>query len=153
MSRNAVIGAVVACLLLVVAAGAILGWMYFTRDRVAVASYRVEIPPEKSFSALIEQEEELIKSDEVLKPVLGELQLLEHWKLESEDEGLAHIRSKLTVKSDSMRTRVKVIYRDRNQERALAVLEAINKNFGKVRAEAAAARRVPPVVPLDAPGP
>ncbi len=149
MSRPVII--VIALLLLLgLAGGGILGWKYMTRDRVAVATYRIKLPEDMSMNQLITKEKEMMKSDEVLRPVLKTLDLVERWKLESEDEALARLRTKLKVQEDVVNDRVRVIYRDRNQDRALEILEEINKVFAKVRFEAARKMSMPPVIPLEA---
>ena len=93
----------------------------------------------------------MMKSEEVLKPVISNLDLVSRWKLDSDLEALARLRSKLTVKQDG--NRVRVIYRDRSQDRALEILKAINEGFAKVRNAATVRQTMPPVIPLDAPNP
>lgn len=148
MSR-AVLIVIAVLLLLGLAGGGVMGWMYMSRDRVAVATYRVQLPKDISMNQLISKEKEMMKSDEVLIPVVKTLDLVERWKLESEDEALARLRAKLLVREDVVNDRVRVIYRDRNQDRALEILEEINKVFAKVRFEAARKMSMPPVIPLD----
>ena len=91
----------------------------------------------------------MMKSDEVLKPVVAKLDLVARWKLASEEDALARIRSKLIVEYYVQGDRVRVMYRDRSQERALEVLESINEEFIKVRNKAAMKRTMLPVVPAE----
>ena len=151
MSRKGVLTAIVVCLLLALVGGGILGWMWISRDRAAVATYRVQSLPGESMVAIIAKETEMMKSEEVLKPVISNLDLVSRWKLDSDLEALARLRSKLTVKQDG--NRVRVIYRDRSQDRALEILKAINEGFAKVRNAATVRQTMPPVIPLDAPNP
>jgi len=122
MSKKGVLAAIAVILLLGLVGAGILGWMYISRDRAAVASYRLVMPEGANMSELAEGEAALLKSEGVLRPVIGELDLLTRWKLGSEEEALARLRSKLTVKGSSANERVMVIYRDRSQERALEIL-------------------------------
>ena len=142
--------AVIAVLLLLgLAGGGILGWMWMTRDRVAVATYRLKLEEGASMSQIIEQERELMQSEKVLKQVIEKLDLVKRWKFDSEEEAITHMQTKLKVRDDPGTDRVRVIYRDRNQDRALEVLEEVNKVFAKVRFEEARKNSMPPVIPLE----
>jgi hypothetical protein len=150
MSRN-LIGAIVVCLLLCFAGAAILGWMWISRDRAAVASYRVILPEGARMEALVEKEAELMRSDAVLKPIIAELDLVTRWKLDKEEDALTRLRAKIKVKPGSVEDRVKVVYRDRSQKRALEILRSINRQFAVLRHEAAMRGDLPPVAPLERP--
>lgn len=137
------------CLLLAVLGGAVLFWMYYTRDRVAVATYRLVVPEGSAIADLIPAEAELMRSPEVLQPVAEDLDLAERWKLDSDQEAIAHLKGKLTIKSGSYPDRVKVVYRDRSQKRALEILKALNRRFGALRLEAVERGELPPMAPLE----
>ena len=149
MSKKGVISIIVVCLLLAIAGASVLGWMYLTHDRVAVATYKVQIPPGARMTDFISKEDEMMKSDAVLKPVVAKLDLVARWKLASEEEALARIRSKLIVEYYVPGDRVRVMYRDRSQDRALEVLESINEEFAKIRYEATKKKTMLPVVPAE----
>jgi hypothetical protein len=149
MSKKGVISIIVVCLLLASTGAGVLGWMYFTRDRVAVATYKVQVPTGAKMTDFISQEDELMKSDAVLKPVVAKLDLVARWKLASEEEALERIRSKLIVEYYVQGDRVRVMYRDRSQDRALEILESINEEFAKIRYEEAKKKTMLPVVPVE----
>lgn len=149
MSKKAVVTAIAVSLFLVFLAVGVLGWAWVNRERAAVASYRIEVPADARVADLVVKETELMMSREVLQPVIGELDLLSRWKLQTEEEALERLRSKLTVKAGSLADRVRVVYRDRNQERALEILAAINRRFVAARREASREGDLPPVVPVN----
>jgi uncharacterized protein involved in exopolysaccharide biosynthesis len=133
MSRRGVHGILAVILLLgVVGAGAI-AVKWFTRDRVAVASYRVDGPPSLDSAKLIEVEREAMTSDAVLKPVIADLDLVSRGGLDGEDEALAHGREKLKMFEGIEPGQVRLLYRDRRQERALEVLRAITASYIEMR--------------------
>ena len=132
--------------------GGILGWM--ARDRVGILSYRLQVEEGASRREVIEKEEKLMKSDQVLKQVIENLGLIEQWRMDSEEEALAHMRSKLILKEnrlgeDRLGVRVRVLYRDRKQARAFEVLQEIKKIFTPVRIEAVRKNDLPPLAPRD----
>ncbi len=150
MSRSVVI-VIAVILLLGLVGGGILGWMAFTRDRVGILSYRVQVAEGVSMREVIEEEEKLMKSDQVLKEVIKNLGLIEQWRMDSEEEALAHMRSKLILREDRVAWGgVRVLYRDRRQDRALKVLQGIKDVFILVRHEAAGRTGLPALVPKDA---
>jgi uncharacterized protein involved in exopolysaccharide biosynthesis len=149
MSKKGVISIIVVCLLLAIAGASVLGWMYLTKDQVAVTTYKVQVPPGARMTDFISKEDEMMKSDAVLKPVVAKLDLVARWKLASEEEALARIRSKLIVEYYVQGDRVRVMYRDRGQDRALEVLESINEEFAKIRYEATMKKTMLPVVPAE----
>ncbi|MFP6881828.1 MAG: hypothetical protein VCA34_12810, partial [Roseibacillus sp.] len=61
MFRKRVLTAIAVCLLLALVGGGIVGWMYFSRDRAAVAAYRVQSAPGESMVAIIAKETEMMK--------------------------------------------------------------------------------------------
>ena len=148
MSRP-VLAVIAVILLLVLGGGATLGWMYLTRDRVALLTYRLELPEEINMREVVAHEKKRLHSEEVLKPVIESLDLVARWGMDSEGEALEHMRSKLIVKEDRVASQIRVIYRDRKQDRALEVLDEINEVFGKVRSEATRRSELPPVIPLQ----
>ena len=147
MSRP-VLSVIAVILILGLGGGAVLGWLYWTRDRVALLTYRVQLPEEISMREVVANEKKLLHSDEVLKPVIESLNLVEGWGMDSENEALEHMRAKLIVREDRGSSQVRVIYRDRKQERALDILDEINDVFSKVRSEAARRREFPQVIPM-----
>ena len=149
MSRP-VVNVIAVILLLGLAGGGILGWMALTRDRVAILSYRVQLAEGASMREVIEKEEKLIKSNQVLKQVIGNLGLIEQWRMDSEEEALAHMRRKLILKEDRLAAEVRVLYRDRKQARALEILQEIKGVFTPVRIEAVGKNELPPLAPKDA---
>ena len=150
MSRPVVI-VIAVILLLGLVGGGILGWMVLTRDRVGVLSYRVQVAEGVSMREVIEKEEKLMKSDQVLKQVIKNLDLIKQWRMDSEEEALAHMRSKLILREDREAwDGVRVLYRDRKQDRALKVLEGIKDVFMPVRHGAAGRHGLPPLAPKDA---
>ena len=148
MSRSvAVVIAVIFLLGLV--GGGILGWMFMNRDRVGVLNYRVQVGEEANMGEVIAKEEEFLQSDQVLKQVIKNLSLIKRWRMDSEEEALAHMRAKLIVKEDRMGALVRVIYRDRKQDRALEILQEIKKIFTPIRFEAVRKNELPPLIPMD----
>ncbi|MBL48510.1 MAG: hypothetical protein CMP28_06120 [Roseibacillus sp.] len=147
MSRPALV-VIAIILLLGLAGGAVIGWLYVTRDRVSLLTYRVQVSEETNMREVVAKEEKLLKSDEVLMPVIEALNLVERWGMDSEGEALAHMRTKLVVSEDRVRSGVRVIYRDRKQDRALEVLDKINEVFAVVRFEAIRSSGFPPLAPL-----
>lgn len=129
MPKNAVLIIVAVCFGLAVVGAGIVGWLWFTRDRVAVASFRVKLEEGQTVSGIIQKEESIIKSDQVLKPLVERHDLVNHWDLGGEEEVLGHLRSKLTIKSGGRSDEVKIVFRDRDQDFAKEVLESINFNF------------------------
>ena len=145
MSRRVVI--VIGVVLLLGLAGAgILGWMWFTRDRVALLTYRIQLVEGASMREVITREEELMESNQILEQVISNLNLVEGWRMNSREEALAHMREKITVTEDRIGSRVRVIYRDRKQQRALEILQEIRKVFTPVRIER---KDLPPLLPMD----
>ena len=147
MSRPVV--TVIAVILLVGLVGSgVLGlWLVVTKDRVGILSYRVQLGEDVSLRGIVEKEEELIKSDRVLKQVIANLGLIDEWGMDSEEEALVHMRSKLILKEDRLSAGVRVLYRDRKQDRALRILQEIKEIFGPVRLEAVGRNELPPLVP------
>ena len=145
MSRRVVI--VIGVVLLLGLAGAgILGWMWFTRDRVALLTYRIQLVEGASMREVITREEELMESNQILEQVISNLNLVEGWRMNSREEALAHMREKIIVTEDRIGSRVRVIYRDRKQQRALEILQEIRKVFTPVRIER---KDLPPLLPMD----
>ena len=145
MSRRVVI--VIGVVLLLGLAGAgILGWMWFTRDRVALLTYRIQLVEGASMREVITREEELMESNQILEQVISNLNLVEGWRMDSREEALAHMREKIIVTEDRIGSRVRVIYRDRKQQRALEILQEIRKVFTPVRIER---KDLPPLLPMD----
>ena len=145
MSRRVVI--VIGVVLLLGLAGAgILGWMWFTRDRVALLTYRIQLVEGASMREVITREEELMESNQILEQVISNLNLVEGWRIDSREEALAHMREKIIVTEDRIGSRVRVIYRDRKQQRALEILQEIRKVFTPVRIER---KDLPPLLPMD----
>ncbi|NNM31184.1 MAG: hypothetical protein HKO57_16840, partial [Akkermansiaceae bacterium] len=85
--------------------------------------------PGINFSEAIKAERELMVSPSILKPIITDLDLVNRWGMETEDEALDHMREKLKMFPGSAPGRVRVIYRDRNQDRAMEILQAINKSY------------------------
>ena len=145
MSRRVVI--VIGVVLLLGLAGAgTLGWMWFTRDRVALLTYRIQLAEGASMREVITREEELMESNQILEQVISNLNLVEGWRMDSREEALAHMREKIIVTEDRIGSRVRVIYRDRKQQRALEILQEIRKVFTPVRIER---KDLPPLLPMD----
>ena len=146
MSRRVVI--VIALVLLLGLSGAgILGWMWFTRDRVALLTYRIQLVEGSSMREVITREEKLMESDQILEQVITNLNLVEEWRMNSREEALVHMREKIIVTEDRIGGGVRVIYRDRKQQRAFEILQEIRKAFTPVRVER---RDLPPLLPMDA---
>lgn len=144
MARNGLLGVLAVCLVLGLAGAGALGWIYFTRDRgVAVLNFAVE--PGESFrmSEVIEKERKLVASDEVLKPVVEKLGLVDRWKMKSEEEALARLRSKVVLKRGE--NRVVIVYRDRSQDRAMEIMGAMWDEYVRLRQERVADGELPPL--------
>jgi len=151
MSRPvAVVIAVI--LLLGLVGGGILGWMFMSRDRVGILNYRVQVGEGAHMQEVLAKEEEFLQSDQVLKQVIENLDLIKGWGMDSEEEALTHMRAKLIVKEDRMGARVRVIYRDSKQDRAMAILQEIKKIFTPIRFEAVRRNELPPLIPMDGEG-
>lgn len=146
MSRRVVI-VIAVVLLFGLAVAGIVGWMWFTRDRVALLTYRIQLVEGVSMREVITREEKLMESEQVLEQVITNLNLVEEWRMDSRKEALAHMREKIIVSEDRIGGRVRVIYRDRKQQRALEILQEIRKVFTPVRVER---RDLPPLLPMDA---
>ena len=63
---------------------------------------------------------------------------------------MAHMRKKLIVKEERIGSRIRVLYRDRKQERAFAILKEIRKIFPLYRSKAVERNELPPLVPESA---
>ncbi|MDP7654553.1 MAG: hypothetical protein QF706_00705 [Roseibacillus sp.] len=148
-NRRPVVIVIAVILLLGLVGGGILGWMYMSRDRVGVLNYRVQVGEEVNMREVIAKEEKFLESDQVLKQVIKNLSLIEGWRMDSEEEVLAHMRAKLIVKEDRMGALVRVIYRDRKQDRALEILQEIKKVFTPIRSEAVRRNELPALMPMD----
>lgn len=150
MPKKAVIIIVAICFGLAVVGVGVVGWLWFTRDRVAVASFRVKLVEEgQTVSGILKKEESVMKSDEVLKPIIGKFDLVAHWELGGEEEALDHLRSKLTIKAGGLSDEVKIVFRDRDQEFAKDVLESINFNFLLERRKRAQKLGLPDMLPRE----
>ena len=148
MSRPVVV-VIAVILLLGLVGGGILGWMFMSRDRVGVLNYQVQVEEGANMREVLAKEEEFLQSDQVLKQVIKNLSLIKRWRMDSEEEALSHMRTKLIVKEDRMGARVRVIYRDRKQNRALEILQEIKKVFTPIRSEAVRRNELPPLMPMD----
>ena len=149
MSRRVII-AIVVVFALGLSGGGILGWMFLTRDRVALLSYRVGNVEGMSMQAVVTTEERLLESQAVLAEVIANLNLVQEWRMDSEEEAIAHMREKLIVREERIGSRIRVLYRDRKQERAFAVLKEIKKVFPPVRAAAVRRQELPPIEAVSA---
>lgn len=128
-----------------ISGGSYVAWRWFTRDQPAVGVYRMEFPDGLAFEEGVARVEEVMESDQVMKKVVQDLDLVTRFKLESEDEAVARLREKLSLKSMGEAGRVRVMYRDRSFQQALEILKAIHGEFAKSRAARAVLR--PPEEP------
>ena len=144
MARNGVLGVLAVCLALGLLGAGALGWIYFSRDRgVAVLNFAVEPGETFGMSEVVKKERELLMTDEVLKPVVSKLDLVQRWEMKSEEEALARLREKVTVKRDG--NRVVFVYRDRSQERAMDIMGALRIEYLTRRQVEVEAGNLPPL--------
>lgn len=106
-----------------------VGYRYYTKRKVAVGTYRLTIPEGVSKRKVIENEEALMESDEILKGVIQDLDLTSHWGHASEEESIRHMRENLLLQEGGEQDMLRVIYLDKNQEMALTVLKAISDRY------------------------
>ena len=66
-------------------------------------------------------------ADEVLNPVIEELNLVDEWEMNDVETAKRRIREKFNVRLDN--TQVKVSYQDRSKDLAHNILRAIIKNY------------------------
>lgn len=133
MSRRTVLFALVVTLLLGVAGASYLGWRYFTRDRPAVGTYRLNLPEDATMKEVAATERAIMGADEILKEVIEELDLVAHWGFDSEAETLAHMREKLIVRPGRESDQLMVIYRDRNAQLSREILMAISDRYVEIK--------------------
>ena len=130
--------------------GGVLGWMFLSKDRVALLSYKVGKVEGMSMQAVVLREEKLLESEAILKKVIANLNLVDEWRMNSEEEAIAHMRKKLIVKEERIGSRIRVLYRDKKQDRAFAILKEIRIIFPQYRSEAVARNELPPLAPVSA---
>jgi len=100
--------------------------------------------------SVVLNEEKLLESEAILKKVIASLNLVDDWGMASEAEAMAHMRKKLIVKEERIGSRIRVLYRDRKQERAFAILKEIRTIFPLYRSKAVERNELPPLVPESA---
>ncbi len=149
MSRP-VIAVIILVIFLGLAGGGILGWMFLNKDRVALLSYQVEKVDGLSMQGVVATEEKLLESEAILKKVIANLNLVDEWRMNSEAEAMAHLRKKLIVKEERIGSRIRVLYRDKKQERAFAILKEIKAIYPTYRSQAVERNELPPIVPVSA---
>ena len=148
MSRP-VIAVIILVIVLGLAGGGILGWMFLNKDRVALLSYQVEKVDGLSMHKVVLIEEKLLESDAILKKVIANLNLVDEWRMNSEAQAMAHLRKKLIVKEERIGSRIRVLYRDKKQERAFAILKEIKTIYPTYRSEAVERNELPPIAPVS----
>jgi len=104
----------------------------------------MEFPVGMDFAEGVAKVEEVMESDQVIRPVVQELELVGRFKVQSEDEAVALVREKLSLKAMDEAGRVRVMYRDRNYKQALEILKAIHAKFARSRAAQAVLRPAEP---------
>ena len=144
MNRRALFIAIAVIGLIGAVGAAAVAVKWFTRDRVAMGTYRMQGAPGMSFQEAIDAERELMVSESMLKPIIADLDLVNRWKLNTEEEALAHMREKLKMFEGQTPGMVRVIYRDKKQDRAMEVLQAINKSYVEVKRSQGALLSRPP---------
>ena len=149
MSRP-VLAVITVVFVLGLSGGGVLGWMFFNKDRVALLSYKVEKMDGMSMQSVVLNEEKLLESEAILKKVIASLNLVDDWGMASEAEAMAHMRKKLIVKEERIGSRIRVLYRDRKQERAFAILKEIRTIFPLYRSKAVERNELPPLAPESA---
>ena len=97
--------------------------------------------------AVVVGEENLLESEAVLEKVIANLDLVDEWGMDSKQEAIAHMQEKLIVKEERIGSRIRVLYRDRKQERAYAILKEIKSVYPPFRAEAVEQMKLPPLLP------
>jgi hypothetical protein len=147
MSKRVIIIALLICVILGIGGGGYVAWRWFTRDQPAVGVYKMEFPDGMDFAEGVAKVGEVMESDPVIRPVVQELDLVGRFKLQNEEEAIARVREKLSLKSLGAGGRVRVMYRDRNFKQALEILKAIHAEFVKSRAAQAVLRAADPPAP------
>ena len=147
MSKRVIIIALLICVILGLGGGSYVAWRWFTRDQPAVGVYKMEFPDGMDFVEGVAKVEEVMESDPVIRPVVQELDLVGRFKLQNEDEAIALVREKLSLRPLHDGKRVRVMYRDRNFKQALEILKAIHAEFAKSRAAQAVLRPADPPPP------
>ena len=142
-----VVATIVVVFVLGLSGGCVVGWLFFTKDRVALLSYRVGKVEGMSMEAVVVGEENLLESEAVLEKVIANLDLVDEWGMDSKQEAIAHMQEKLIVKEERIGSRIRVLYRDRKQERAYAILKEIKSVYPPFRAEAVEKMKLPPLLP------
>lgn len=149
MSRPVIV-VIAVVFILGLSGGGFLGWMFLSKDRVALLSYKVGKVEGMSMQAVVLREEKLLESEAILKKVIANLNLVGEWRMNSEEEAIAHMRRKLIVKEERIGSRIRVLYRDRKQDRAFAILKEIRTIFPPYRIEAVERNELPPLAPASA---
>ncbi|MDA0766694.1 MAG: hypothetical protein O3A87_06225 [Verrucomicrobia bacterium] len=135
MSRRTILIAIAIVMLIGLGGVGYIGWRWQTRHDGAAGNYRISLPEGVTMRQVVESERTLLVSDELLKGVIADLGLVEHWGMESEEEALAHMRKKLIVKPGKEEDRMMVLYLDRNKALAGEVLRAINDRYVTIKKE------------------
>ena len=142
--RTLVIIALLVCVVLGIGAGGYVGWRWFTRDHPAVGVYRMEFPEGMAFDEGVAKVGEVMESEQVMRAVVRDLDLVNRFGLKTEDDAVARVREKLTLRALGDSLRVRVMYRDRDQNQSLEILKAIHAEFIKSRAAQAVLRPAEP---------
>lgn len=140
MSKRVIIIALLICVVLGIGGGSYVAWRWFTRDQPAMGIYRMEFPEGMAFDEGVEKVGEVMESEQVMKRVVQDLDLVSRFKVKTEDEAVERVREKLSLKGLGDADRVRVMYRDRNPRQALEILKAIHAEFIKSRAAQAVLR-------------
>jgi hypothetical protein len=109
------------------------GWAHYSRDRVAVGTYRLRMSEGINIKEVMATERSMLASDEVLTGVIEDLDLTKHWKFDSEQDTLTHMREKLLLRPGKEANMLPVIYGDRNSDMALEILTAIHGRYVNIK--------------------
>jgi len=133
MSRRTILITLVIVTLIGMSGMGYLGWRWQTRHDGAGGSYRISLPEGVTIQQAVETERSQLVADNLLKGVIADLGLVEHWGMESEVEALAHMRKKLIVKPGKEEDRMMVLYLDRNKALAQEILQAISDRYVEIK--------------------
>lgn len=129
MSRRTILLTLGIVLIVGLAGASYVGWRWYSKDRVAVGTYRLDLAEGVTMAQVAEMERVHMASDDLLRSVIAQLDLMSYWKFSSEEEALAHMRAKLVIRPGKEDDALIVIYRDRSEKMALDILRAISDEY------------------------
>lgn len=133
MSKRTIVIGLVICLVLGGAAAGYLGYRLYMKNHPAVGMYTMEFPAGTRFKDGIKEIEKVMESDLAMERVVADLDLMNRFKVASDDEAKALVRERLLLQQGKGPGQVHVIYLDRKNEVAMEILQAIHEQFVRTR--------------------